>query len=141
MTSSVRTRRRKPAKMPRATSAASSSPGRRTASSVGSSMRAFIFWSASRLLRDTSRDVRWTTSAADALGLSGAAHSGALGLSGAGRSDATSRRSILDSASGEDAARTPASMVGEDAAVVDDEAQTKGWILGALAVGRVAVLS
>jgi len=32
-------------------------------------------------------------------------------------------------------------MVGEDAAVVDDEAQTKGWILGALAVGRVAVLS
>ena len=31
-------------------------------------------------------------------------------------------------------------MVGEDAAVVDDEAQTKGWILGALAVRRVAVL-
>ena len=32
-------------------------------------------------------------------------------------------------------------MVGEDAAVVDDEAQTQGWILGALAVRRVAVLS
>ena len=41
---------------------------------------------------------------------------------------------------GLDPGRRRGSLVGEDAAVVDDEAQTKGWILGALAVRRVAVL-